>query len=84
MVAFRVIEQSQGWCAVGSVSVWIVACEACDLRWNRVGNLTEYERQAIESQPCPICGSYTLSCRVPGLPKDKNQFRQISHLRRAA
>lgn len=30
-----------------------------------MGGLSDYERQAIESHPCPGCGAYTLSCAAP-------------------
>jgi hypothetical protein len=69
---------------VNSAAMWMVTCAACELRWNRVGNLTEYERQAIESQPCPGCGSYTLSCRVPAFGKDVAQIKQIVQRQKAA
>ena len=50
---------------MSNMEVWIVSCASCDLRWDRVGNMSEYERQAVESHPCPRCGAYTLSCREP-------------------
>jgi hypothetical protein len=47
------------------VNAWTVCCESCGHRWNLVGNWSEYERQAIESRPCPKCGAYTLSSPEP-------------------
>ncbi len=44
---------------------WTVGCAGCERRWDRVGNYSEYERQAVESRPCPGCGGYTLVCREP-------------------
>ena len=51
--------QSQGRCVVDS---WVVSCESCEVNWPRLGEFSEYEREAIESRPCPRCGAYTLSC----------------------
>ena len=47
------------------MNAWTVCCESCEYRWNLVGNWSEYERQAIESRPCPKCGAYTLSSPEP-------------------
>jgi hypothetical protein len=47
------------------VAKWTVACGACGFGWHRAGVVAEYERQAIESRPCPGCGLYTLACREP-------------------
>lgn len=33
-----------------------------------VGSWSEYERQAIESRPCPKCGAYTLNSPEPTRP----------------
>ena len=46
---------------------WTVACAGCGIQWHRVGKASEFECQAIESQPCPKCGGYTLTCREPNL-----------------
>ena len=49
------------------MGVWTVSCESCDLSWVRAGGgVSDYERQAIESRPCPCCGAYTLACPEPG------------------
>ena len=37
-------------------------CESCERIWSLHSLLSVYERQAIESRPCPHCGAYTLSC----------------------
>jgi hypothetical protein len=50
------------------VNAWAVCCESCNHRWNLVGSFSEYERQAIESRPCPKCGAYTLSSPEPTKP----------------
>ncbi len=42
-----------------------VSCESCDLSWGRAAGVSDYEREAIESRPCPSCGAYTLSCPEP-------------------
>lgn len=39
-----------------------IHCEVCERTWSVVGQLSFYERQALESQPCPQCGAYTLFC----------------------
>lgn len=44
---------------------WTVTCAACELRWPRIGGYSDYERQAVEAQPCPGCGKHTLVCREP-------------------
>ena len=44
---------------------WTVACGACGFGWHRAGIASVYERQAIESRPCPGCGLYALACREP-------------------
>lgn len=54
---------------------WTVRCESCTHRWNLVGNFSEYERQAIESRPCPKCGAYTLSSPEPTRPPGRNSTR---------
>ena len=39
---------------------WIVACAKCGLRWKRpepMSPISEYERQTVESRPCPGCGA---------------------------
>ena len=53
------------------MNAWAVCCESCKHRWNLVGNFSEYERQAIESRPCPKCGAYTLSSPEPTKPQWK-------------
>ncbi|MBX9579983.1 MAG: hypothetical protein K2X87_06705 [Gemmataceae bacterium] len=42
-----------------------VACGSCELHWVRPAGVGEFERQAIESRPCPACGAYTLTCPEP-------------------
>jgi rRNA maturation endonuclease Nob1 len=42
-----------------------IVCEGCERIWPLNCALTVYERQALESRPCPHCGSYTLSCNDP-------------------
>lgn len=48
-----------------AVNAWTVRCDSCEHRWTLVGNWSEYERQAIESRPCPKCGAYTLCSPEP-------------------
>jgi len=47
------------------VSTWTVTCESCNHSWPLVGNWSEYERQSIESRPCPECDAYTLCSPEP-------------------
>lgn len=42
---------------------WSVVCGSCSVNWPRVGQFSDYERESIESRPCPGCGLYTLTCR---------------------
>lgn len=56
-----------------------VTCGACGHGWPLAGNWSVYEREAIESRPCPNCGAYTLKSpepkptpkarRKPGIPR---------------
>ena len=39
-----------------------VACGSCTKSWVRGRGLNDHERQSVESNPCPACGSYTLRC----------------------
>ena len=39
-----------------------ISCETCDRSWSLGTSLSFYEQQALESRPCPHCGSYTLTC----------------------
>ena len=47
---------------------WTVTCGSCAHGWTLAGNWSEYERQAIESRPCPRCGAYTLNSPAPTPP----------------
>ncbi len=42
-----------------------------------MGGASDYERQSIESHPCPACGAYTLSCSTPSarqpVPKQRRR-----------
>lgn len=71
--------------AVGTViGNWFVGCASCDLTWKRAGGLTDYERQAIESRPCPACGAYTLTCTSPRPTPARRETRDAARSRRAA
>ncbi len=37
----------------------------CGDAWQLAGNWSDYERQAVESRPCPCCGAYTLASPEP-------------------
>lgn len=47
------------------MGTWIVTCGACNHTWKIVGNWSVYEREAIESRPCPECAAYTLKSPEP-------------------
>ncbi|MCS7046105.1 MAG: hypothetical protein NZO58_07095 [Gemmataceae bacterium] len=38
-----------------------IACHSCERLWTVGCALSLYERQILESRPCPHCGAYTLS-----------------------
>jgi hypothetical protein len=40
-----------------------IVCDSCERLWSIACNISIYERQAMESRPCPHCGAYTLSCQ---------------------
>jgi hypothetical protein len=40
-----------------------IVCDSCERLWTLACVLTVYERQALESRPCPHCGAYTLTCQ---------------------
>src|SRR4051812_20224557 len=39
-----------------------IRCDGCGRAWTVATSFSIYEQQAIESRPCPSCGSYTLGC----------------------
>ena len=45
------------------VNVLTIACESCDHSWTVASGLSVFQRQAVESCPCPRCGAYTLCCQ---------------------
>jgi len=47
------------------VRSFTITCGTCEHSWNLDGYWSEYERQEIESRPCPCCGSYTLKSPEP-------------------
>ncbi len=49
----------------------LVHCQACGFSWTRPLMRSIYERQAMESRPCPVCGSQTLTCRNVSSTKKK-------------
>ncbi|HEY1187594.1 MAG TPA: hypothetical protein VGE74_08040 [Gemmata sp.] len=63
---------------------WAVTCGSCAFAWKRTGGLSDYERQAIESRPCPGCGAYTLSCSEPRPKPARRETREAVRARRAA
>jgi hypothetical protein len=57
---------------------WTIVCENCNCSWRAAATYSIYERQAMESRPCPRCGAYTLCCqerpRVPHLMKVRHEL----------
>jgi hypothetical protein len=41
---------------------WNISCRSCLRTWSLGCSFGDYERQAIESRPCPHCAAYTLAC----------------------
>lgn len=50
------------------MGTWIVTCGACNHTWTLAGNWSDYEREQIESRPCPCCSAYTLMSPEPRKP----------------
>lgn len=46
-----------------------VECQGCGFKWNLDREVSLYEREHIESQPCPTCGRVTLACRAVEVPR---------------
>jgi len=42
-----------------------ITCVSCGQAWTVSHTFSIYERQAVESCPCPDCGAYTLCCHDP-------------------
>jgi hypothetical protein len=42
---------------------WTIVCDNCNCSWRAAATYSIYERQALESRPCPRCGAYTLCCQ---------------------
>ena len=56
---------------------WIVACAKCGLRWKRpepMSPISEYERQTVESRPCPGCGATRFPAAKSGPPYTDSAF----------
>jgi hypothetical protein len=47
---------------------WTIRCMDCGHGWKLVGHWSHYEREAIESRPCPACGAYALASPEPKQP----------------
>ncbi len=42
-----------------------IKCASCQRSWHSAVPFSVYEQQAVESNPCPHCGAYTLCCQEP-------------------
>jgi len=60
------------------VNAWKVCCGSCEHSWNLAGNWSDYERQSVESRPCPRCGAYTLKCPEPMKPKPRLRVNKFA------
>jgi len=60
-----------------------ICCELCKSQWTRLTGGSEFERQAVESQPCPRCESYTLSVVPPPETKSRRLHRTSPEYRLA-
>ncbi len=47
------------------MNTYKVACHSCGDSWQLAGTWSAYERDAVESRPCPHCDAYTLSSPEP-------------------
>ncbi|MGL6073092.1 MAG: hypothetical protein ACRC8S_02905 [Fimbriiglobus sp.] len=50
------------------MKTWTIICHSCEDHFKFTGNWSEYERESLESRPCPTCQAYTLSCPEPTAP----------------
>ena len=58
---------------------WVVKCRSCHDEWTIFGCWSDYERQAVESRPCPECGAYTLASPEPKpLPARRGDGRRVA------
>ena len=47
-----------------------ICCKSCGMSWPRSqGSLSDFEQSALESIPCPSCGSMTMSYEKSGSDK---------------
>lgn len=51
------------------MGTWSVSCGSCGHAWMQAGNWSAFEREAVESRPCPVCGAYTLRSPEPEAKK---------------
>lgn len=59
------------------METWTVSCGSCDHTWSLAGSWTVYETAAIESRPCPCCGSHTLQSPEP---RPVNRLKRLPKL----
>jgi len=53
------------------VTVQAIHCPACERRWPVGATVNDFERQVLESAPCPACGRHVLRC----VPSDTRRGR---------
>lgn len=53
---------------------WTIRCNDCHRAWKLAGHWSHYEREAIESRPCPCCGAYTLVSLEPQVKPQRRPF----------
>lgn len=66
------------------VGIQRVVCASCSGTWIGISTTCVYEREALESRPCPSCGAYTLSATVTISHPVKRHRSQSMHGQRKA
>jgi len=75
---------SHGWGGRFLFSGWFVQsvtihCRSCGGQWKAAMTASVYEKQAVESCPCPFCAAYTLCCVEPAEHPLAKRHRHRSH-----
>jgi hypothetical protein len=61
-MSIPVFELESRWWAVNSELRPMILCLSCKFSWKRLSVISDLERLALESGPCPNCAAYTLVC----------------------